>query len=84
MYARVCCAVLWVCQVIHYQAGQHYAGHYDAYNKSTEKGQRTTKDGGNRLLTVLCYLTNVAEGGATGLPKLALEVTSHYLATPST
>lgn len=61
-------------QVIRYAVGQRYNAHFDAYDKSTVRGQRTTADGGNRMLTMLVYLQTPEQGGATefvdgGLPQ---------------
>ncbi len=61
-------------QVIHYEPGQEYRPHYDAYDLSTEKGRRYCARGGQRLLTVLAYLGDVKEGGATCFPLLGLDV----------
>ncbi|MCB9703432.1 MAG: 2OG-Fe(II) oxygenase [Myxococcales bacterium] len=61
-------------QVIHYGAGQEYRPHYDAYDLSTEKGRRYTARGGQRLVTALVYLRDVEEGGATGFPRLFIDV----------
>lgn len=60
-------------QVIHYEPGQEYRPHFDAYDLSTEKGRRYCERGGQRLVTALAYLSEV-EGGATGFPRLGLEV----------
>lgn len=60
-------------QVIHYEPGQEYRTHLDAYDLSTEKGQRYTERGGQRLVTALAYLCEV-EGGTTDFPKLGVVV----------
>lgn len=61
-------------QVIHYDTGEEYRPHFDAYDLTTEKGRRYTARGGQRLVTLLAYLSNVAEGGATGFPHLGIDV----------
>ncbi|MEZ4384899.1 MAG: 2OG-Fe(II) oxygenase [Nannocystaceae bacterium] len=61
-------------QVIRYGVGQEYRPHYDAYDLSTPKGQRYTARGGQRLVTTLTYLSEVAAGGETGFPNLAVDV----------
>ncbi len=61
-------------QVIHYDPGQEYRPHFDAYDLSTAKGQRYTARGGQRLVTTLTYLNSVAEGGATGFPQLGIDI----------
>ena len=60
-------------QVIHYEPGQEYRTHFDAYDLSTEKGQRYTERGGQRLVTALAYLGAV-EGGTTDFPRLGISV----------
>ena len=61
-------------QVIHYGADQEYRAHFDAYDLTTARGKRCCKYGGQRLLTALVYLNDVARGGETAFPKLKLEV----------
>ena len=43
-------------QVIHYEEGEQYTRHYDAYDHETIDGDRTMKDGGNRVVTAILYL----------------------------
>lgn len=61
-------------QVIHYGPGQEYRAHYDAYDLDSDRGKRCTARGGQRLVTVLGYLSDVEVGGATGFPKLGIQV----------
>ncbi len=61
-------------QIVHYGPGQKYDAHFDSYDLSSTKGKRCCEKGGQRLLTCLIYLNNVPKGGATGFPKLNLEV----------
>ncbi|MCA9689407.1 MAG: 2OG-Fe(II) oxygenase [Nannocystaceae bacterium] len=61
-------------QVIRYGPGQEYRHHYDAYDLRTLRGQRCCDRGGQRMVTTLIYLSDVEEGGATGFPRLGLEV----------
>jgi prolyl 4-hydroxylase len=61
-------------QVIRYDKSQEYRPHFDAYDLSTERGQRCCARGGQRLVTVLGYLTPVEAGGATRFPNLDLNV----------
>jgi prolyl 4-hydroxylase len=60
-------------QVIHYEVGQEYRPHFDAYDLDTDKGRRYSARGGQRLVTALAYLGDV-DGGATGFPRLGLDV----------
>ncbi|NNE10889.1 MAG: 2OG-Fe(II) oxygenase, partial [Ilumatobacter sp.] len=61
-------------QVVHYGPSQQYKSHFDAWDPSTPKGKEKTRRGGNRLVTALIYLNEVEAGGATGFPKLDVEV----------
>lgn len=61
-------------QVIHYAQEQQYRPHFDAYDLSTETGQRCCKKGGQRLVTALVYLNDVQKGGGTIFPNKEVEV----------
>lgn len=61
-------------QAIHYDATQQYAPHFDAWQHDSEAGQRCMKRGGQRLVTGLLYLNEVAAGGGTVFPKLDLAI----------
>ncbi|WZY86252.1 hypothetical protein YC2023_032636 [Brassica napus] len=47
-------------QVLHYEEGQKYEPHYDYF-----VDEFNTKNGGQRMATMLMYLTDVEEGGET-------------------
>ena len=59
-------------QILHYENGQKYLPHHDyfhdAYNQDPKKG-------GQRLATVLMYLTTPEEGGETVFPNADRKVT---------
>ena len=58
-------------QVIHYNPGEEYKYHFDAYDKNNkEKYEAFCGERGNRLKTVLVYLNDVEEGGGTGFKKI--------------
>ena len=62
-------------QIIHYDKTQEYRRHYDSWGHDySEKSLRCVKYGGFRLLTALCYLNDVEEGGGTNFPRLNLTV----------
>ena len=61
-------------QVINYGAGQEYKPHYDAWLADTDTGQRCLARGGQRLITCLLYLSDVAGGGGTFFPRLDIEI----------
>uniref|UniRef100_A0A5B7BPA0 procollagen-proline 4-dioxygenase n=1 Tax=Davidia involucrata TaxID=16924 RepID=A0A5B7BPA0_DAVIN len=50
-------------QVLHYEVGQKYESHYDYF-----LDEFNTKNGGQRIGTVLMYLSDVEEGGETVFP----------------
>ncbi|KAL2633459.1 hypothetical protein R1flu_004938 [Riccia fluitans] len=52
-------------QVLHYEVGQKYEAHYDYFHDSFN-----TKNGGQRIATVLMYLSDVEAGGETVFPAV--------------
>ncbi|GFY87934.1 2-oxoglutarate (2OG) and Fe(II)-dependent oxygenase superfamily protein [Actinidia rufa] len=50
-------------QILHYEVGQKYDPHYDYFADVFN-----TKNGGQRIATVLMYLSDVEEGGETVFP----------------
>ncbi|XP_031488144.1 probable prolyl 4-hydroxylase 10 [Nymphaea colorata] len=52
-------------QVLHYEVGQKYEPHFDYF-----LDEFNTKNGGQRIATVLMYLTDVEEGGETVFPSV--------------
>ncbi|KAJ7957916.1 Prolyl 4-hydroxylase alpha-like protein [Quillaja saponaria] len=50
-------------QVLHYEVGQKYEPHYDYF-----LDEFNTKNGGQRVATLLMYLSDVEEGGETVFP----------------
>ena len=52
-------------QVLRYKDGQRYDAHMDAFSDSFNQDE---KKGGQRVATVLMYLSDVAEGGETVFP----------------
>ncbi|GKU90162.1 hypothetical protein SLEP1_g4198 [Rubroshorea leprosula] len=50
-------------QVLHYEIGQKYDAHFDYF-----LDEFNTKNGGQRMATLLMYLSDVEEGGETVFP----------------
>ncbi|KAK6924543.1 Prolyl 4-hydroxylase alpha subunit, Fe(2+) 2OG dioxygenase domain [Dillenia turbinata] len=50
-------------QVLHYEVGQKYEPHFDYF-----QDEFNTKNGGQRMATLLMYLSDVEEGGETVFP----------------
>jgi len=57
-------------QVGRYLNTQQYLPHFDAFNMDEADGARFAANGGQRTVTVLVYLNDVANGGHTAFPKL--------------
>jgi len=57
-------------QVGRYFTSQQYLPHYDAFNADEADGARFAANGGQRTVTVLIYLNDVACGGHTSFPQL--------------
>ncbi|KAI7725198.1 hypothetical protein M8C21_027683, partial [Ambrosia artemisiifolia] len=53
-------------QVLHYEVGQKYEPHYDYF-----QDEYNTQNGGQRMATVLMYLSDVEEGGETVAARLS-------------
>ncbi|KAL8160518.1 hypothetical protein V2J09_002055 [Rumex salicifolius] len=51
-------------QILHYEVGQKYEPHFDYF-----QDEYNTKNGGQRIATVLMYLSDVEEGGETVFPN---------------
>ncbi|HEX7914221.1 2OG-Fe(II) oxygenase [Rudaea sp.] len=61
-------------QILHYRTGDEYAPHYD-YFPPEDAGSRThLAQGGQRVASLIIYLNDVEDGGATVFPKLGLRV----------
>ncbi|EDV90576.1 GH14106 [Drosophila grimshawi] len=56
--------------IMNYGLGGHYAAHYDFFNTTKQQ----TSETGDRIATVLFYLSDVEQGGATVFPNLKLAV----------
>jgi prolyl 4-hydroxylase len=61
-------------QILHYRPGAEYKPHYD-YFDPTEPGTPTIlKRGGQRVATIVMYLSEPEKGGGTTFPDVHLEV----------
>ncbi|XP_057974291.1 probable prolyl 4-hydroxylase 3 [Malania oleifera] len=58
-------------QVLHYEAGQKYEPHFDYF-----LDEFNSKRGGQRIATVLMYLSDVEEGGETVFPSVKANFSS--------
>jgi len=65
--------------LLRYELGQEYKPHFDAFDKSAKSYPSVSESGGtkgNRIITVMGYLTDVFAGGQTWFPELGLSVAS--------
>jgi prolyl 4-hydroxylase len=61
-------------QVIRYGPGQEYRPHWDYFEPDEAGSAHHLAQGGNRLGTLVLYLTTPTAGGATTFPDVGLEV----------
>lgn len=61
-------------QLLHYERGAEYRPHFDWFDPALPGPRKHLERGGQRLATIIMYLTDVEEGGATSFPKIGLNV----------
>jgi prolyl 4-hydroxylase len=61
-------------QLLHYEKGNEYRPHFDWFDPALPGPRKHLERGGQRLATVIMYLTDVEEGGATSFPKVGIQV----------
>lgn len=61
-------------QVLHYRPGAEYKPHYDYFDPDEPGTPSILKRGGQRLATLVMYLSEPARGGGTTFPDIGLEV----------
>ncbi|MFC3111175.1 2OG-Fe(II) oxygenase [Undibacterium arcticum] len=62
-------------QILNYQIGGEYKPHYDYFPPDQPGSAQHIAIGGQRVATLIIYLNEVEEGGATIFPELGLTVT---------
>ncbi|MEE9331383.1 MAG: 2OG-Fe(II) oxygenase [Methylophilaceae bacterium] len=60
-------------QILNYIDGGEYKPHFD-YFPDSEGGRSNMSQGGQRIITVIMYLNDVAAGGATIFPEINLNI----------
>jgi prolyl 4-hydroxylase len=60
-------------QILNYANGGEYKPHYD-YFPDSEGGRNNMVKGGQRIITIIMYLNDVAAGGATIFPEINLSI----------
>ena len=62
-------------QVVYYKENEEYDYHWDSFDESDDVAtEEYTKNGGQRLITVLGYLRDVPKGGETGVNHLGVNI----------
>ena len=61
-------------QLQKYGVGNEYRRHYDWFDPEEPTGIKHMQTGGQRLATIILYLTDVEAGGGTAFPALDIEV----------
>ncbi len=61
-------------QVLRYQIGQEYKAHHDYFDPRFPGSSKALDRGGQRIATMLIYLSSVEEGGETVFPARNLKV----------
>lgn len=61
-------------QILHYRKGDEYTPHYDYFPPDDAGSAPHLAQGGQRVASLIIYLNDVGDGGATVFPKLGLRV----------
>jgi prolyl 4-hydroxylase len=61
-------------QIINYKPNEEYKRHFDYFTGSKIESSNELKKGGQRVSTLVVYLNDVEEGGATSFPSVGLSV----------
>lgn len=61
-------------QVLRYEKGNEYRPHYDWFDASLPGPRKHLEHGGQRVATLIMYLSDVEEGGGTSFPNIGLQV----------
>lgn len=61
-------------QILRYGVGGEYRPHYDYFDPALPGSQRHLARGGQRVATLIMYLNEPEDGGATAFPELGIKV----------
>lgn len=61
-------------QILRYENGGEYRAHYDFFDPAHAGSQKHIAQAGQRVGTVIMYLSDVEEGGGTTMPTIGFEV----------
>ena len=60
--------------VLHYGKGMEYRPHVDYFDPDVEHMKERHKLGGQRILTIIAYLSSVEAGGSTDFPRAGISI----------
>lgn len=61
-------------QVLHYKPGNEYLAHHDWFDPADPGSAEVLRNGGQRIITLIIYLNDVAAGGETRFPEIGLDI----------
>ncbi|RJF96361.1 proline hydroxylase [Noviherbaspirillum saxi] len=61
-------------QVLRYEKDNEYRPHYDWFDAASPGPRKHLERGGQRVATIIMYLSEVEEGGGTSFPNIGLQV----------
>ena len=61
-------------QVLRYESGNEYRPHFDWFTPDLPGPRKHMERGGQRVATIIMYLSEVEQGGATSFPNIGLQV----------
>jgi prolyl 4-hydroxylase len=61
-------------QVLQYEKGNEYRPHFDWFDPSLPGPRKHLERGGQRVATMIMYLSDVEQGGGTSFPEIGLQV----------
>jgi prolyl 4-hydroxylase len=61
-------------QVLHYRPGTEYKPHFDYFDPADDGNRKVLAMGGQRVATLIMYLSDVEAGGSTVFPDIGLDV----------
>jgi prolyl 4-hydroxylase len=64
-------------KVLRYEAGEFFMPHIDCYRPGSPVYQKMIAQGGQRVATLILYLSDVEKGGCTFFPKQEMEIRPH-------
>lgn len=64
-------------QILHYNPGGEYLPHHDYFHHAETGSAQHLQRGGQRIATMVIYLSHVAQGGETYFPELEFTVKPH-------